>query len=94
MDNKTFTETLALKLGKSSQEVQAMTDTFTEALTASILDMDTVAIPSFGNFEPRKRLERISVHPSTGKRLLVPPKMTLAFKPSAMLKKRLNAEEN
>lgn len=50
---------------------------------------DTVSIPTFGVFEVKKRLERVVVSPSTGKRMLVPPKLVLAFRPVASIKEKL-----
>lgn len=89
MESKTLTDTLALKLAMSSEEVAELTDGFIQVLTRTSLDMDSVVVPAFGNFEVRKRKERVAVHPSSGKRLLVPPKLIIGFKPSAVLKNRL-----
>ena len=36
-----------------------------------------------------QRLERIMVNPSTGQRMLVPPKLVLGFKPSTTWKDKL-----
>lgn len=51
--------------------------------------MDSVSIQGFGTFEPRKKLERITVNPATGKRMLIPPRIVLTFKPGAVLKNRI-----
>ena len=42
--------------------------------------------------EAKKKVERIVVNPSTGKRMLVPPKIALSFKPSALLKSKINKQ--
>ena len=52
-------------------------------------NMDTVAIPGFGNFEAKKKAERVVLNPSNGKRMLVPPKIVLNFKVSNVLKNKL-----
>ena len=44
---------------------------------------------AFGNFEVKKRLERVIVNPTTGQRMLVPPKLVVAFKPSQILKAKI-----
>jgi nucleoid DNA-binding protein len=51
--------------------------------------MDSVQVPGFGTFEPKKRDERVMVHPSTGKRMLVPPKVVVGFKISNVLKAKI-----
>ena len=48
-------------------------------------------LPNFGSFEVKKRLERIMVNPSTGQRMLVPPKLVLNFKPVASIKEKLKS---
>ncbi len=58
-------------------------------LTAALEDEQTVSISSFGNFEVKKRLERVIVNPTTGQRMLVPPKLVVAFKPSQILKSKI-----
>ncbi|MCM1377660.1 MAG: HU family DNA-binding protein [Clostridium sp.] len=90
MDNKTLIDSIADKLECSQQEVADLLADFSTLMGNILLDSDVVAIPSFGNFETKKRLERISVHPSSGKRLLVPPKLVVGFKPSAVLKAKLS----
>ena len=50
---------------------------------------EVVSIPSFGSFEVKKRLERVVVNPSSGVRMLVPPKLVLGFKPAASVKEQL-----
>lgn len=58
-------------------------------LSESGSELDSVAVPGFGVFESRKRLERVNVHPATGRRMLLPPKIVIGFKPSAILKQKL-----
>ena len=50
---------------------------------------ESVSVSGFGTFEVKKRLERIMVNPSTGQRMIVPPKLVLNFKPSASIKEEL-----
>ena len=44
---------------------------------------------NFGNFEVKKKLERVMVNPTTGQRMLVPPKLVLAFKPNPTWKDKI-----
>ncbi len=50
---------------------------------------ESVSVAGFGSFEVKKRLERIMVNPSTGQRMIVPPKLVLNFKPAASIKEEL-----
>jgi len=50
---------------------------------------DSVQMANFGNFEVKKKLERVMVNPTTGQRMLVPPKLVLAFKPNPTWKDKI-----
>ena len=83
MDHKSFLIQLQSRLGKDKGEIDSYMSAFLQILK------DTVAIQGFGLFEPKKKLERVVVNPSTGKRMLVPPKMILSFKPGSAIKTKL-----
>ncbi len=89
MDNKKLIKTVAANLGRTPDDVNKLLEAFVGVLTARCCDMDTVHVPGFGSFEPKKRDERVMVHPSTGKRMLVPPKVVVGFKVSNVLKAKL-----
>jgi DNA-binding protein HU-beta len=74
------------RLGLGEKEVVAMFDAAVGAMTKELLDGNSVALQGFGLLEVRKKEERISVNPSTKQRMLIPPKLSLAFKPSVTLK--------
>lgn len=58
---------------------------------AEKLDDDTqLAVQGFGTFEVKKKMERVVVNPANKQRKLIPPKLVLAFKPSAVLKDKMN----
>ncbi|GAA6341475.1 hypothetical protein I090019C5_27130 [Phocaeicola massiliensis] len=57
-------------------------------MAQQLQDGNTVAIQGFGTFEVRKKLERISINPATQQRMLIPPKLVLTYKPSAILKEK------
>lgn len=89
MDNKTLVDNLSRRLDISRETVQSLIDGLSGVIGDRGTEMDSVTIPSFGAFEPKKRLERVALHPASGKRLLVPPKIVMSFKPSPILKHRI-----
>lgn len=93
MDHKTFIETLAGRLNIPREDVGILTDAFGAVVEEAAAQGDSVAVPGFGNFEVRKRDERISVHPSTGRRMLYPPKLTLVFRPSSLLRRQVREND-
>ncbi|MDR1814917.1 MAG: HU family DNA-binding protein [Tannerella sp.] len=46
----------------------------------------TVTVSGVGQFEAKKKAERISANPTNGKRYLIPPKLTPVFKPAPFWK--------
>lgn len=89
MDTKTLINTVADRTGLDPEEVEVMTRTLTSLLAQAVKEGDSVAIPGFGSFESKLRNERVATHPSTGKKILVPPKLSMVFKPSALLKQKV-----
>lgn len=89
MDNKKLVDTLANKMGRSADDVNKLLDGLAGVLRTRCGELDSVIVPGFGAFEPRKRNERVMVNPKTGKRMLVPPKVVLGFKVSNVLKSKL-----
>ena len=58
------------------------------------IEGDSLSLSGFGVLEVRKKNERVSVNPSTGVRMLVPPKLAISYKPSPLLKERLNSTDH
>ena len=89
MDAKTFENNLAARLGRDVEDVRVLLGSLGEAIAESVKEGKSVAIPGFGTFEPKMRMERVANHPSTGKRILSPPKLSVGFKASALLKQKV-----
>ena len=89
MNNKQFLTELAQRMGYSVPDTQKMIFQMVDAMADSFMEGNTIAVQNFGNFEVKKRLERIIVNPTTGQRMLVPPKLTLGFKISPTWKDKL-----
>jgi integration host factor subunit alpha len=54
---------------------------------------ETVKLSSFGSFVVRKKGQRIGRNPKTGKEAPISPRRVMVFKPSAILKQRINSAE-
>ena len=90
MNNKEFISELAKRTNNTPPNVTKLVESFEAILKSHLEENDTLSAMGFGTFEVKKKMERISVNPATGKRYLVPPKLSLAFKPSTVLKDRFN----
>lgn len=93
MDNKTLIDTLSKKLNIPQATTMKLIEGLASSLGECGTQLDSVVVAGFGTFEPRKRTERVALHPASGKRLLIPPKIVLNFKSSSNLKQRVNHGE-
>ena len=81
--------TLSQKLQLSKAEVGKRLDETTAVITEELAKDNIVSIVNFGTLEVKKRLERISTHPNTGKKILIPPKLLVKYKTSVSFNKKL-----
>ena len=93
MNNKEFITDLANRTEMSSKEVSSLVSATVSAIVDELLDENSVAIPGFGTFEVKKKLERVLINPTTKQRMLVPPKMSVTFKPKAPQKEYIKKLE-
>jgi DNA-binding protein HU-beta/integration host factor subunit alpha len=91
MNNKDYISELANRTGRSQEDTQRMVNTVIEAMGDHFQEDDSILVPNFGTFEVKKKLERIMVNPSTGQRMLTPPKLVLNFKPNSGWKERVKS---
>ncbi|MBR2378962.1 MAG: HU family DNA-binding protein [Bacteroidaceae bacterium] len=89
MEHKDLVARLQHRLGFGRDRVEAMLEGFSHIVTERCSQMDTIMIQGLGTFEARKKMERVAVNPTTGKRMLIPPKVVLVFKPNNAIKNRL-----
>lgn len=79
---------LAENVGVSADVARLMVTTIAQCIADNCRDMDAVAIPGFGTFQPVKADERLVVD-KTGRRILLPPEIALQFRSSVLLRKKL-----
>ena len=93
MNNKEFTAELSSRTGVSVKETTDLIGKLIDEMTEELVEGNAVAILGFGTFDVKKKAERISVSPTTKQRMLVPPKLVLSFKPSSLLRDRVNKNQ-
>jgi DNA-binding protein HU-beta/integration host factor subunit alpha len=89
MNNKEFISTLATRTGYDQKDTQKLVNNVITAMSDAFVENNSVIVPNFGVFETKKKMERVIVNPSTGQRMLVPPKLVLSFKPNQTWKDKL-----
>lgn len=80
---------MAKQCGYTQENTAKMVKTVVDAMTDSFSEGSSVQIMGFGTFDVKKRMERIVVNPTSGQRMMVPPKLVLAFRPVNAIKEQL-----
>ena len=93
MNNKEYISELSQRCGYSLDDTQKLVRSVIESMAQRFDDGDGVSVDDFGVFEVKKRNERIVVNPSTGQKMMVPPKIVLSFKPVASVKNKMKKGE-
>ena len=89
MNNKQFLAELSGKCQISPEMATRQTETLIGVMENLWNNGDSVSLSGFGVLEVKKKNERVSVNPTTGVRMLIPPKLVLTYKPSSLLKDKL-----
>jgi nucleoid DNA-binding protein len=89
MNSAELVTALSQKLQLTKTEVSKRMDDAVALITAELVKNNSVAFSNFGTMEIKKREERITVNPVSGKRMLTPPKLIVKFKASNSLKEQL-----
>ena len=89
MNNKEFIAELAERTGFNAKDTQKLVNNLIDAMGDDFQEDNSIMVANFGVFETKKKMERIMVNPSTGQRMLVPPKLVLNFKPNQTWKDKL-----
>jgi len=95
MTGKTVTradlcEAVYQKVGLSRTESSALVELVLKEITDCLERGETVKLSSFGSFVVRKKGQRIGRNPKTGTEVPISPRRVMVFKPSAILKQRIN----
>ena len=88
MNNKDFTSELSRRLGYTIKDTSELMSSLLSDMTQELQEGNVITIQGFGTFEVKKKAERITVNPTTKQRMLVPPKLVLAYRPSGQLKEK------
>lgn len=76
----------------TAQECEAVVRTVLGVISKALVQGDRVELRDFGSFSVRDREPRVSRNPRTGKRVTVPARAHVCFKPGKGMQARLNLD--
>jgi len=83
-------EAVYQEVGLSRNESAELLETVLGYMTDALAGGETVKISSFGSFSVRQKGRRIGRNPKTGEEVPILPRRVLVFRPSQVLKNRIN----
>ena len=85
-----LSEAVYEEVGLSRNESADLVEAVLEEMVSALSDGETVKISSFGSFSIRQKSQRMGRNPKTGKEVPILPRKVIIFKPSHVLKNRIN----
>ncbi|GGF70900.1 MULTISPECIES: integration host factor subunit alpha [Terasakiella] len=88
-----LTEAVYQEVGLSRNESADLLESVLDMIADTLANDETVKISSFGSFSVRSKGERIGRNPKTGEEVPILPRKVLVFRPSQVLKARINENQ-
>ena len=99
MGSKTLTradlaDALVRKVGLPRNESQELVERVLSEISETLSQGEGVKLSSFGSFGVRSKAQRMGRNPKTGEEVPITPRRVLVFRPSNIMKERINTRLN
>jgi integration host factor subunit alpha len=96
MGGKTLTradlaEAVVQRVGLPRNESQELVELILKEISTTLAQGDAVKLSSFGSFGIRQKGQRVGRNPKTGEEVPITPRRVLVFRPSNIMKDRINS---
>lgn len=89
MEKKSLNSRVAALAGIDARTSSQLTEACARVIGELLTDGDSAAIPGFGEFSTEKTDEHVAID-AQGRRLLMPPEITIRFTPCTALRNKLS----
>lgn len=87
-----LSESVYQEVGLSRNESADLVESVLDEMIDALVRDEMVKISSFGSFSVRQKGQRVGRNPKTGEEVPILPRRVLVFRPSHVLKNRINAK--
>ena len=87
-----LSEAVYQEVGLSRNESADLLESVLKLMSDALAAGETVKVSSFGSFSVRKKGQRIGRNPKTGEEVPILPRKVLVFRPSQVMKTRINSK--
>jgi integration host factor subunit alpha len=84
-------EAVVEQVGLPRNESQELVELVLKEISDALAEGESVKLSSFGSFGIREKGERVGRNPKTGEEVPITPRRVLVFKPSNIMKERVNS---
>ena len=92
MNSKELITELSKQLNWTAKDVTEMLSAMSQIVGSKLVENDAISLTGFGQFEVKRKAERITLNTTTRKRYLVPPKLVPVFRPGVWIKNQLKED--
>ncbi len=85
-----LSEAVYQRIGLSRSESSALVELVLDEISSSLAVGNSVKLSSFGSFLVREKGQRVGRNPKTGVEVPIEPRRVMVFKPSNIMKARVN----
>ena len=89
-----LTEAVYEEVGLSRNESAELVESVLKEMSKALIRGEPVKISSFGSFTIRSKSERVGRNPKTLEEVSISPRRVIIFKPSHVLKSRINSSQD
>ena len=90
MTKADIAEKIQIATGLSKKESAELLEAVFSVMKSTLESGDKLKISGFGNFEVKKKNDRLGRNPQTGEAMTIAARQVLTFKPSTLLKQAIN----
>jgi integration host factor subunit alpha len=93
MTKSDIVDVLCSKLEYPRKETQEIIETMFEMIKVELEKGESIKLPGFGNFVVRSKRARVGRNPKTGEEMEITARQVLTFKPSTILRNRVQSSK-
>ena len=86
-----ITRLVHCRVGKTQQAIAQIVNEVFEQISDELVSSGQVKLNSFAHFHVRQKSARIGRNPKTGEEVMIAPRRSISFSPSAAMQKRIAA---
>ncbi|MBU6407891.1 MAG: integration host factor subunit alpha [Alphaproteobacteria bacterium] len=84
-------EAIVAQTGVPRADATRFTDALLQRISDALAAGETVKLARFGNFQARSKRERVGRNPKTGQEAPITPRRVVTFRPSQLLRQRVES---